>query len=60
MKNNLIISDTFNLKIIKIKDIMELSDVSYTTAQRIYSAIRKQYNKKRVTMADYIKYYCAD
>lgn len=60
MKNNLIISDTFNLKIIKIKDIMEISDVSHSTAQRIYSSIKKQYNKNRITMADYIRYYCAD
>jgi len=60
MKNNLIISDTFNLKIIKIKDIMELSHVSHSTAQRIYSAIKKQYNKDRITMSDYIRYYCDD
>jgi|GEM_PF-4373033 len=60
MNNNLIINDAFNLKIIKIKDIMELSDVSHSTAQRIYSAIKKQYKKKRVTMSDYIRYYCAD
>ena len=55
-----IISDTFKLKIISIKDIAELSEVSLTTAQRIYKEIKTTYNKKRITMYDYIRYHCVD
>lgn len=54
------INDTFKLKIISIKDIEELSDVSQATAQRIYSEIKKKYEKKRITMYDYIRYHCID
>jgi len=60
MKNTFTIDDTFKLKIITIKDIEELSQVSSTTAQRIYSEIKKLYNKRRITMYDYIRYYCCD
>ena len=52
--------DYFKLKIIQAKDIMEISEVSLSTARRIYAEIKKVYNLKRVTMADYIRYYCVD
>lgn len=60
MENTFTISDTFKLKIITIKDIQELSEVSQSTAQRIYKEIKTLYKKKRITMYDYIKYYCVD
>jgi len=60
MENTFTISDKFKLKIITIKDIQELSDVSHSTAQRIYKEIKTLYKKKRITMYDYIKYYCVD
>jgi len=60
MENTFTISDTFKLKIITIKDIQELSEVSNSTAQRIYKEIKTLYKKKRITMYDYIKYYCVD
>ena len=60
MKNTFTIDDSFKLKIISIKDIEELSQVSNSTAQRIYKEIKTLYKKKRITMYDYIRFYCCD
>ena len=60
MAKEFTISDTFKLKVVTIKDIMVLSDVGYYKAQRLYSDIKKTYNKDTITMWHYIMYFCAD
>lgn len=47
-------------KILTVKDIVLLSEVSYSTAQRIYSAIKKQFNIRFVCYKHYKQYYFLD
>ncbi|SHK63417.1 hypothetical protein SAMN05444371_3084 [Epilithonimonas mollis] len=61
MKNqSFTIDESFKVKIITAKDIQSLSEVSLSTAKRIYKSIKETYNIKKVTMYYYIRYYCLD